>query len=286
MLCLLYFGFRKNQFMRWIILFLLVVLSSCQTESGNLRREIKALEKNRSDSSRQRLPQLYSSYLDRYPEDSAQAAAYLRKMAQLEYQSLRYVSALQHAYRGLRDYYSVTEETVRTIRFLHQMYDQTIQSPFLLSVLEGAAIKAFPDAFREWPRHDQLEEMIQHKQKTVYADLTQYPNLESANELIAGSELYALILPDSEQTPEFLFSAAEICQGLGVYQRALGLLDWITTRNPNHSKAAPASFLKAFILDEYLNDTLQARTAYENFLATYPNDDFADDAQLLLEALK
>lgn len=264
---------------------ILILTTGCQTESSALRKQIRDLKEEPSDSSQQALIAVYNQYISTFPSDSQRVSSYLRELAAIEYKSFRYAAAISYLYTGLRDYYSIQDETIENIRFLKHMYTQTVQSDFLSTILDGVAYQAFPNAFEPPMSQESVEALLERKQKLVYTELAQFVDMESANVFISACELYALILPHKTQSPNFLFAAAEVCQGLGVFQRSLGLLDWITSRYPNHKRGIQASFLKGFILDEYLNDTVAAKNAYQTFLTTYPNNEFTDDVKLLLEAL-
>lgn len=271
-----------------IILVLLVSMTSCQNEQQRARRQILKLEKQTADSSRQQLQAAYLTYVDQFSQDSLHASRYLGKAAAIHYADLQYSSAITLLYQALRDYYSAPS-SADNLRLLYQLYVGEVNIPFLSHTLTQAAQRSFPETAEEWPLPDslpKLEERLEARRNSVYAEAAQGINYQSANEFITAAELYALLLPAAEPAPEYLFSAAEIARGLGVYRRSLGLMDWIVTRYPDRKEAAQAAFLKAFTLDEQLRDTTAARAAYESFIAQFPEDEFVDDARLLMQALE
>jgi tetratricopeptide (TPR) repeat protein len=106
-----------------------------------------------------------------------------------------------------------------------------------------------------------------------------------AKEYIALTQNYAQALPDDPKSPELLYKSAEIARSIGAYEQALSIYATIEGYFPNYEKASKALFMQAFTYAEDLNNPEQARKLYESFIAKYPNDDFVDDAQILLETL-
>jgi TolA-binding protein len=104
-------------------------------------------------------------------------------------------------------------------------------------------------------------------------------------QIVDACEAYALANPNADNAADYLHKAAETARAMRTIPKALSLYDWILDRYPNHSKAPQALFLKAFTYDNNLGDIESAREHYEAFLAKYPEDDFADDTEFLLENL-
>ncbi len=110
-------------------------------------------------------------------------------------------------------------------------------------------------------------------------------NVEAARSFVDACEAYALTSPKADDAADFLHKAAETARAMRTIPKALSLYDWILEKYPDHAKAPQALFLKAFTFDNNLKDVANARKYYEEFLSKYPNDDFADDTQFLLENL-
>lgn len=106
-----------------------------------------------------------------------------------------------------------------------------------------------------------------------------------ARRFVDVCEAYALSAPDQPEVPDFLHKAAETARTMRTLPKALSLYDWILEDYQGHPKAPQALFLKAFTYDNNLNDTANARKYYQAFLEKYPDDEFADDTQFLLENL-
>jgi len=260
-----------------------LALSSCQSNAGEMRSSIRQLEKQTSDSTRAQLAKLYLAYSNIYSADSTRVPRYLQRAARMERANFHYSAAIELLYRAIRDYYH-RPETAENVLLLHDIFQQDVQSPFLITTIEQAGRQAFPALADRWPpASTPIEQQLKQRQQEVYESAALQIDYSAANELITASELYALLLPYAELSPDLLLSAAEITRGLGVYRRSLDLLDWVATRYPDHPKAAQALFLRAFMLDEQLQDTVAAQEAYRTFLRKHPEHEFADDARLLLD---
>lgn len=110
-------------------------------------------------------------------------------------------------------------------------------------------------------------------------------NQQYADEFIRLSNQYARLLPTDKQTPDWLFQAGEMAGSLHRYDQTLELYEKINKDFPNYEKASQVLFMRAFTLDSELKQLDEAKALYEEFLQKYPKDDFADDAQFLLNNL-
>lgn len=92
-------------------------------------------------------------------------------------------------------------------------------------------------------------------------------------------------LPKDSLTSDYLFKAADVSVNLGNSARTLVLLNRFSREYPKHEQAPISLFLKAFVYETQMNDTSQARLAYEEFLYRYPESDFAKDAHSAIDNL-
>ena len=110
-------------------------------------------------------------------------------------------------------------------------------------------------------------------------------NKTAALQYVDACEAYALAYPQSPQTPETLFKAAEVAKSLRTFSKSLSLYDWILEKYPNYDKAPTSLFLKGFIIENNIGDDTKARELYDAFLVRYPKHDLADDVQFLIDNL-
>lgn len=110
-------------------------------------------------------------------------------------------------------------------------------------------------------------------------------NTAASFKYVDACEAFALSNPSHPQAPEYLFDAAEMAKLLKTNNKALAIYDWLIQKYPNYKKTPSALFIKAFILENELNNIDLAREAYQLFLEKYPDNDFADDAKFSLDNL-
>jgi len=119
----------------------------------------------------------------------------------------------------------------------------------------------------------------------IFNDSTGVANYEAATEFINLSERYAALLPEEKETPNWLFQAGELAGSLHQYDKTLALYKKINEEFPAYEKSSQVLFMRAFTLDSELKRLEEAKVLYEDFIKKYPKDDFADDAQFLLDNL-
>ena len=126
---------------------------------------------------------------------------------------------------------------------------------------------------------------------TKKADLINNPNFNrfsvpDAKDYIELSETFALVFPRDPAAGGQLIKGGNTAKSIPGYgAKAIAMYDWLLEKQPDHPKASQALFLKAFTYDNELKKPSTAGKYYREFISKYPNDDFADDAQLLLENL-
>ncbi|MEM6806330.1 MAG: tetratricopeptide repeat protein, partial [Bacteroidota bacterium] len=104
-----------------------------------------------------------------------------------------------------------------------------------------------------------------------------------ANEYVSSVENFTMINPKAAEAAPLLYKAAEVARSIRLHQRALDIYETICEQYPDYEKAGKAYFMRAFTLDEDLKKPEEARKMYQAFIDKFPNDDFADDAQILLD---
>ncbi len=121
--------------------------------------------------------------------------------------------------------------------------------------------------------------------KAIFADTIKGFSETSAHDYVDACEAYALVLPKDPETPEYINKAAEISNALKTYEKSFALYDWLNTSYSDHKRGQMALFMKAFLFDESLKDTENAKKYYGEFIQKYPNHEFAKQAQLLMDNL-
>lgn len=104
-------------------------------------------------------------------------------------------------------------------------------------------------------------------------------------ELIAAYLNYADTYPKDSLAPKFLFKAGDVTMNTGRATQAIKFYGRILEQYPDYSKAPEALFLQGYVYENNLGRLDKAKAIYEEFLAKYPNNDFADDAEVSLKYL-
>jgi len=162
---------------------------------------------------------------------------------------------------GIADYPS-SKKTADNLWLISTIYEQNIQRPKVASIIKQLYLKGFPNGTHATTAKQgisgNLADDITTLGSSMYDETTHKVDYQAANDYIRVCELYALVQPKDDQSPEYLHKAGETARAV---------------------RAFP------FTYDNDLNDKATARALYEEFLKKYPNDDFADDTQFLLKNL-
>ncbi|MBN1339542.1 MAG: tetratricopeptide repeat protein [Bacteroidales bacterium] len=131
----------------------------------------------------------------------------------------------------------------------------------------------------------EITEQIETLRDSLFGMETGRLNMNTANNLISAYIKFADDFPDDTLTPGYLFNAGEMCMNLNKPQMAIQLYDRILNTYPDYDRTPQSLFLKGYIYENLLNDLEKAKIIYEEFLARYPDDDFADDAEMSIKNL-
>lgn len=130
-----------------------------------------------------------------------------------------------------------------------------------------------------------LESSIKSMEDTLFADETKMIDRDKARELIKMYVQFADENPDDADTPNTLFKAGDLSMNLNMPRQAIQIFDRIMNNYPNFEKTPQCLFLKGYIFENDLKDLKMAKQIYEEFLVKYPDDEFADDAQISIQHL-
>jgi len=133
--------------------------------------------------------------------------------------------------------------------------------------------------------NEKLQSEIKSLEDSLFADATKMINSKLAQELISKYVEYADGYPDDAKTPATLFKAGDMAMNLNMAQPAIQIFDRIMNDYPDYEKSPQCLFLKGYIYENDLGDLEMARQIYEEFLVKYPDDEFADDAEISIKNL-
>lgn len=105
------------------------------------------------------------------------------------------------------------------------------------------------------------------------------------DELIDAYVGFADEFPEDTLAPDYLFKAGDISMNTNRSRQAIRYYDRIITDYPNYKKTPEALFLKGYVYENNLGRLDKAKEIYEAFLELYPDNEFADDAEVSLRFL-
>ena len=169
---------------------------------------------------------------------------------------------------------------------------EKLDKPELNDVLYKSFGTRFPQDSRTAPMAEKIQQkdiaadsILRYIGMHMFNDSTFRLNEERANLYIDVCEAAVAANPTIPNGPEYLHRAAETARTLRDIPRAIGIYDWIIDKFPSSKRASTSLFLKAFTYDNDLKDFDKAGKYYHEFLAKYPNDEFAESAKFLLDNL-
>lgn len=133
-------------------------------------------------------------------------------------------------------------------------------------------------------KNDKLTE-IKTMEDELFSDETQMIDRQKANDLIAVYESFADEFPEDTETPVYLFKAGDMAMNLNMPRKAIDIFDKMLNKYPDFEKAPQCLFLKGYVYENDLRDLETAKKIYEEFLVKYPDDEFADDAEISIKNL-
>ncbi len=135
------------------------------------------------------------------------------------------------------------------------------------------------------PSSSDMQQEITQKEEALFAGEVKGIDKQKAAQLIDRYVLYADAFPEDTMTPEYLFRAADISMNIFESGQAIDLYNRIINNYPEYEKLPQCLFLKAFVYENNMNDLNNAKRYYKEFLVKYPNDEFANDAEMSLKNL-
>jgi len=105
------------------------------------------------------------------------------------------------------------------------------------------------------------------------------------DELIDAYVGFADEFPEDTLAPDYLFKAGDISMNTNRSRQAIRYYDRIIDEYSDYKKTPEAMFLKGYVFENNLGRLDKAKEIYEAFLKLYPDNEFADDAEVSLRYL-
>lgn len=278
------------------ILFLsLIALSilACKAKSPEektIDAQIKLYESNPTDSAALSLIQAFSKYAQVHGLTDSTSARYMLKAAQVSQKHGQWSQALGFYKTYMINYPDRPDQANRLAEVITII--DTLNKPDLSQVLYRSFNERFPNDPRAAgykSKIDRIEITVDSLLKEIglrmFNDSIYRLDENMAHLYVDASEAAVMAQPSLPNAPEYLHRAAETARTLRDIPKAITLYDWIIEHYPNHPRGATSLFLKAFTFDNDLKDFENARKYYEEFLKKYPENEFKESAEFLLENL-
>lgn len=133
--------------------------------------------------------------------------------------------------------------------------------------------------------NDQLKSEIAALEAKLLETGDATKNMDTAAELVEKSQAFAEANPDAEETPEMLFKAADVANGMKNYGKAIQLWGAVWRKHPDHPRAPMALFLQGFTFDSKMDQGNMARKYYTEFLKQYPESELTEQVKQLLSVV-
>jgi len=133
------------------------------------------------------------------------------------------------------------------------------------------------------PRQDSIEN-IKATELEIFSENGMIDR-NRVDELIETYTGFADDFPEDTLAPDYLFKAGDIAMNTNRSRQAIRSYDRIIKEYPDYRKTPEALFLKGYVYENNLGRLDKAKEIYETFLEMYPDNEFADDAEVSLKYL-
>ncbi|MBN2174242.1 MAG: tetratricopeptide repeat protein [Bacteroidales bacterium] len=132
---------------------------------------------------------------------------------------------------------------------------------------------------------DKLDSQIKALEQSLFSDENKTIDRTKARELIDAYVQFAADYSKDARAPEYLFKAGDMAMNMNMPHKAIEIFDKIMNNYPDYEKTPQCLFLKGYVYENDLKDLDMAKKIYEEFLQKYPDDEFADDAEISIKNL-
>jgi tetratricopeptide (TPR) repeat protein len=108
------------------------------------------------------------------------------------------------------------------------------------------------------------------------------PSKENSIKLLESSNNFTERFPENKEIKNILYKGVRAARGLEKHHEAIRLLDKIIIAHPNDEQTVDLLFEKAFIQDENLKNTEEAKRIYTKISQDYPDHQFGKDSKARL----
>ena len=273
-----------------LLSFLFACKSTTSPEQQTVVAALEAYKKQPSDSTAQKVLTSIDAYIEIKGYADSTSAQYILEAARIAsdqnqiQQSIDYYKTYIVEYPDRKDIPNRITDVITLV--------EKQNKPELNQILYKSFSNRFPQDERTATftgkienKETSVDSMVKFIGMNMFNDSTFRLNEERSLLYIDACEMAVMADPTLRDAPEHLHRAAETSRTLRDIPRAIDLYDWIIEKYPTHNRAATSLFLKAFTYDNDLKDFKKAEVHYNDFLARYPDNEFAESAKFLLDNL-
>ena len=132
---------------------------------------------------------------------------------------------------------------------------------------------------------ESLKDDIDELETNLFENPDQSMDQDSARMLIDKYVQYSEKNPEDSLALDYLFKAARVEVALGNYQDGVDLLNQIEKDYQDSDELAKILLQKGIIYEDNLENTEKAAETYRELIEKYPDNEYAGDAQHLLDNL-
>lgn len=127
-------------------------------------------------------------------------------------------------------------------------------------------------------------ETIDSLENVLFADSTSI-NRGAASFMIKAYKDFLEHHPDHQNAADYAYKGGEVAMALGRGHESLKFFQTVVDDYPEYDRYAYAMFMKAFVLENSLQDYKEAEVAYNRFLEEHPRHELAKDAEYSIKNL-
>lgn len=126
----------------------------------------------------------------------------------------------------------------------------------------------------------ELSTKIQELEPKLMDAKTYAIDYQVAKELVPAYLKYVNTFPQDSISPDYLYKAAEISQGLGQGNQSVKYYEQFLADYPNNKRTNIALFQMAFVYENVVQNKEMAVKYYKEFLEKYPDHELAASAEV------
>ena len=280
----------------WIGVCFSILLGSCKNDSNTQsddklgQLESAILAEASADNIKAYLEEA-KSFITSNKDDKPLIKPVLDKAAKISIDYNQPFSAISFLMPLIKDYPANATNSTNILELAKLM--QKVKKDHVAIALYKSYVSKNASAPRE-PALDQLvateigsaETYIDTIMVNIFTDPNEFGlNKDNSLKFVDVAEAYALANPNSDQSAQYLYKAAEVSRSIRTFPKTLTIYDWMIDAYPNYEKTPTVVFLKGFLLDNEMGKLDLAKASYETFIERYPDHELASHVKFLIENL-